>query len=99
MKLLVISHACVLDVNQRAYRDLELMGHEVTVVVPDRWRHEYSSRDIHPVRRSGFSCALVPLPVLNPGSVPLHGYLSRTTQVLSCFTPDVVYIEEEPYSV
>lgn len=99
MKLLVVSHACVVDVNQRVYRELELMGHEVTVVVPDRWRHAYSTGNIHPTILSGFRGPLVPLPVWNPGSVPLHGYLSQIASVFSRFAPDVAYIDEEPYSV
>jgi glycosyltransferase involved in cell wall biosynthesis len=99
MKLLVVSHACVVDVNQRVYRELELMGHGVTVVVPDRWRHVYSNEDIHPTSLSGFHGPLVPLPVWNPGSVPLHGYLSWIAPVFTRFTPDVAYIDEEPYSV
>ncbi len=75
------------------------MGHEVAVVVPDRWRHEYAAREIHPVRLSGFTGPLVPLPVWRPGSVPLHGYLGSTMAVLRRLAPEVAYIEEEPYSI
>ena len=99
MKILVVSHACVVDVNQRVYRELELMGHEVVLVVPDRWRHQYSAGDIHPRSLTGLRGPLVPLAVWNPGSVPLHCYLSRTGPILGRFAPDVLYVEEEPYSI
>lgn len=99
MKLLVVSHPCVVDVNQHIYHELELMGHQVAIVVPNQWRHEYSERAFRPARLRGFSGPLIALPVWKPGSVPLHGYIARLDAVLARTRPDVIYIEEEPYSI
>jgi glycosyltransferase involved in cell wall biosynthesis len=99
MKLLVVSHACVVDMNQRLYSELERLGHEVSVVVPDRWRHAHAAGQIRPVRLRGFTGPLITVPVWNAGSVPLHVYLGRLTAVLKDRAPDVLYIDEEPYSV
>ena len=99
MKLLAVSHACVVDVNQRVYRELELMGHDVSVVVPGRWRHAYFTGEVQPKILPGFRGPLVPLPIWNPGSVPLHAYLSRINPVFTRVAPDVAYIDEEPYSL
>jgi glycosyltransferase involved in cell wall biosynthesis len=99
MRLLVVSHACVVDVNQRLYRDLERMGHSVTIVVPERWRHVYMPGDFPPARLSGFTGPLVPLPLWGAGSVPLHTYRTSIGSVVRGFAPQALYLDEEPYSV
>ncbi len=99
MKLLVVSHPCVIDVNQRIYRELELMNHEVAIVVPNRWRHEYSAGEFRPARLPGFSGPLIPMRILRAGSVPLHAYIGHLRAVLTRVAPDAIYLEQEPYSV
>src|ERR1035441_5452529 len=44
-RLLVVSHPAVVSVNQEVYRELMRRGWAVTIVVPDRWRHEYCGLD------------------------------------------------------
>jgi glycosyltransferase involved in cell wall biosynthesis len=99
MRLLAVSHPCVVDVNQGVYREVEQLGNEVAIVVPDRWRHDYSETKIHPARLKGFTGPIIPLPVFNPGNVPLHGYCARLARIIAKLDPDVLYIEAEPYSV
>ena len=41
-RLLVISHPAVVSVNQEVYRELLRRGWDVTIVLPSRWRNEYS---------------------------------------------------------
>src|SRR2546421_339072 len=41
-RVLVVSHPAVVTVNQEVYLELARRGWEVTLVVPRRWRHEYS---------------------------------------------------------
>lgn len=50
----------MVDVNERVYRDLELMGHEVALVVPDRWRHRGATGDIHPTDWPGSAGSFAP---------------------------------------
>jgi glycosyltransferase involved in cell wall biosynthesis len=99
MRILAISHACVVDVNQRIYRGLEGLGDAVTLVVPRTWRHEYSPGPFGPRLLEGFRGPLIDLPVSRPGSVPLHFYRARLDRVLREAQPEVVYVEEEPYSL
>lgn len=99
MRLLAVSHPSVVDVNQRLYRSLEAMGHDVTLVVPARWRHEYSPALIRPTRLAGFAGEIIELKVANPGSVPFHVHLARASAVIARARPDVVYLEAESYSL
>lgn len=99
MRVLAVSHACVVDVNQALYRQMEAMGHEVSIVVPERWRHVYTRGDFPAARLSGFTGPLVPLPLWGAGSATLHTYVASISLVIHRMAPDTVYLEEEPYSV
>ena len=85
--------------NQRVYRELQRRGHEVTLVVPQTWPHDYSGGAITPTPLPGFNGLLRPLRVTFAGSVPLHMYLARPSRVVAEANPEVAYIEEESYSV
>jgi glycosyltransferase involved in cell wall biosynthesis len=97
--LLVISHPAVLPVNQLVYEELANRGYQVDMVVPARWRHEYS-----PVRFDS-----VPLPaladrfyrkrVLGAGHPQRHVYFSDPFAELRRRRPSVLFCEQEPFSV
>ena len=99
MRILAVSHPSVVDVNQRVYRSLERMGHDLAIVVPARWRHEYAQGDVRPRRLEGFTGAILPVPIALPGNIPLHAYLARARKVVRRVAPDVVFAEAEAYSV
>ncbi len=98
-RLLVISHPAVLSVNQEVYRELSRRGWEVTIVLPSRWRHDYSPEDIIPQPLPGLESALRPVPVLLPGRPQRHIYLVRCRALCARLRPDVAFIEEEPFSL
>ena len=52
-RLLVVSHPAVVSVNQEVYRELARRGWEVTIVLPSRWRHEYSRAVMAPQALEG----------------------------------------------
>jgi glycosyltransferase involved in cell wall biosynthesis len=99
MKILAVSHSAILALNQRVFRELENRGHQLSVVVPRVWQGEYDRGPLRPERLRGFNGGLLPLPVVLSGSIPLHLYTGRLREVLSNVSPDLLYIEEEPYSV
>jgi glycosyltransferase involved in cell wall biosynthesis len=99
MKLLVVSHSCVLETNQRVYGELERELGGVDLVVPRRWFHEHTRGPLAPGRSSAFGGRILALPVFRPGSVQLHAHAVSATGVLRRLRPDLVYIEEEPYSL
>lgn len=98
MRIAVISHACVVDVNQRLFN--ELCRHEdveLLMIAPQRWRTSIGMvADFRPMPDARF--ATRPLPVLGSGQISLHLYRGLAP-VLRDFAPDVVYLDEEPYSL
>ncbi len=97
--LLVVSHPAVLSVNQEVYRELSRRGWNVTIVVPDRWRHDYSADDIVPQALPGLESALRPVRVLLPGRPQRHLYVVRCRALSAEVRPDVAFIEAEPFSL
>jgi glycosyltransferase involved in cell wall biosynthesis len=99
VNVLVVSHSCVVDTNQRIYGELGRLAERVDVLVPDRWYHEHTRGRLHPTQSSKFGGRLLPVPVFRPGSVQLHAYVTAATRMLRRLRPDILYIEEEPYSL
>jgi len=99
MRVAVISHACVVDVNQRLFKQLcaDHADVELLMIAPERWKAstgmvvEYSE-----VEDAGFTSR--PLPVVGSGQISLHVYRGLA-RALREFEPDVVYLDEEPYSL
>jgi glycosyltransferase involved in cell wall biosynthesis len=98
-RLLVISHPAVVNVNQEVYRELLRRGWDVTIVLPSRWRHEYSQKPVHPQALAGMESTLRPTPIVFPGRVQRHLYLTRCRSLCREIDPDVAFIEAEPYSL
>ncbi len=98
MRLAVVSHACVVDVNQRLFD--ELCRHrdvEMLLVAPRRWRASTGIIvDFAPLAGARFISH--PLPVIGSGQISLHLYRGLAP-VLRDFAPEIVYLGEEPYSL
>jgi glycosyltransferase involved in cell wall biosynthesis len=97
--LIAVSHPAVVDVNQEVYRELKRRGWNVTIILPDRWRHEYSQGDVAPRALPEMEQALRPTPIVLPGRPQRHVYLTRPRRVLATARPDVVFLEAEPYAL
>jgi len=99
MRLAVISHACVIDVNQRLFKQL-CAAHpdvELLMIAPERWRASTGSIvDYAEVEDAGFTSR--PLPVIGSGQISLHVYRGLA-RALHEFDPEIVYLDEEPYSL
>src|ERR1700753_1365061 len=91
-RLLVVSHPAVVDVNQEVYLELQRRGWTVTIVVPDRWRHESSDTDVAPKALPGLEAALRPTPIVLPGRPQRHVYLTSAKRVCTELRPDVVFL-------
>jgi hypothetical protein len=98
-RLLVVSHAGVVPVNLSVYVPLVEWGWELTIVVPDRWRHEYSTRTFRPRPLVGLEGRLLPMPILLPGRAQRHLYVARVGSVMRRLRPDVAFLEEEYFSI
>lgn len=98
-RLLVVSHPAVVSVNQEVYRALTRRDWSVTVVVPDRWRHDYSTEALPPRALDGMEGALRPTPVLFSGRPQRHIYLANCGALCAQVNPDVAFVEAEPYAL
>jgi glycosyltransferase involved in cell wall biosynthesis len=95
----VVSHPAVVSVNQEVYRELSRRGWEVTIVVPSRWRHDYSDVDIVPRALEGLESALRPVPVALRGRQQRHVYLTSAHAQCKRVQPDVAFVEAEPFAL
>jgi glycosyltransferase involved in cell wall biosynthesis len=99
-RLLVISHPCVVTVNQEVYRELAGRDNwEITIVVPKRWSHPYAEGTVTPEVLEGMEGALRPLPVALPGRPQRHFYLAACGSLCAELEPDVAFVEAEPFSL
>jgi glycosyltransferase involved in cell wall biosynthesis len=98
-RLLVVSHPAVVNVNQEVYRELVGRGWDVTIVLPSRWRHEYSQAMMGPETLTGLEDALRPTPVLMAGHPQRHVYLASCRALCMRARPDVAFVEAEPFSL
>ena len=99
MKLLVASHACALPQNQQLFAlAAKQRGYRFTMVLPQEWKAEYGNR-LKAQLYQGFDADLVPSPVINNGSVPLHAYCMRIRSLIKQVKPDLIYAHNEAYGL
>lgn len=97
--LLAVSHPAITSVNQEVYRELERRGWDVTIVLPNRWRHDYSNTAVTPRALAGLEGSLRPTPVAFAGRQQRHVYLTRCRALCAHVRPDVAFVEAEPYAL
>jgi glycosyltransferase involved in cell wall biosynthesis len=98
-RLLVVSHPAVVGVNQEVYAELRRRGWSPTVVVPARWRGEFSGAELRPSPIAGMEGALRPTPVALAGRPQRHFHLARPGALIEHARPDVAFLEAEPFSI
>jgi len=101
MKVAVISHSCVVAVNQHLFIALSrIPGIEaVELLIPSNWRNEYNGADQKPTTLSEIDFPIRQHPVWKPGNVSLHYYKSLPIAAWRDFRPDVLYVAQEPWSL
>jgi glycosyltransferase involved in cell wall biosynthesis len=98
-RLLAISHPAVVAVNQEVYRELGRRGWDVTIVVPSRWRSEYSGQLMRPQTLVDARVSLHPTPVALRGRPQRHFYLTGCRAICERLEPDVAFVEAEPFAI
>ena len=100
MKVLAVSHSCVTDVNQQLYVALSRLPNvKICLVVPAKWKSEYSQDYLVPGRLDGVDFPIHAVPAAVPGHNSLHFYSPRLFAVVGEYAPDVVFLDEEPWSL
>ena len=98
MRVAVISHACVVALNQRLYEELARHdGVELLVIAPRTWRAS-TGKLLSFEALPGAPYLARPLPVWGSGQISLHWYRGLMS-ALRQFDPDLVYVDEEAYSL
>jgi len=100
MRVLAISHSCVIDVNQELFVEMAaLPGVDLELVIPANWKSEYSGAPIAPRILDRVRFPVRQLPVWFPGHVSLHCYKRLPAAMFRAFKPDVLLCSEEPWSL
>lgn len=97
-RLLVVSHPSVIAVNQAVYLRMLDDGWDTLLVVPNRWRHEYSSATFGPETLPGMEGRTCTLPVVLPGHPQRHVYLARPKRLIEQVRPTAVFLEQESFA-
>jgi glycosyltransferase involved in cell wall biosynthesis len=87
------------SVNQEVYRELQERGWDVTIVLPSRWRSEYTQRDMTPQVLDGMEASLRRTPVALRGRPQRHLYLANAAALVRGARADVAFVEAEPFSL
>lgn len=105
MRIAVVSHAATIAVNQEPFDALARAGADVTVYAPRALRTDLRGL-VRLERLDGSRATLVPLQVLLGGYRPLIGQAGihllvyrGLRRALTAARPDVVFVEEEAYSL
>lgn len=98
MRIMAVSHPSVTDVNQQFYAELEALGHQVHLIVPSNFRSAYSDSAIRVSRWPSFQGTIEERKVGLASNIPLHYYQTRLRPSMLKYRPDVLFVEEEPYS-
>ncbi|MEI6701636.1 MAG: glycosyltransferase family 4 protein [Actinomycetota bacterium] len=97
--LLVVSHPAVIETNQAVFALLRRQGVDVHLITPSRWRHAYNPSAFVPETAADLIGFHTLLPVWGMGKPQRHRYRSGVGAVLDRVKPDVVYLEEECFSL
>ncbi len=99
LRIAIVSHSCVVDLNQRPYVELlNCVDIDLRLFSPRRWWAAVSGEVEFELLPEIADCA-EPLPVWLPGQIHLHWYTSQLAQKLDEFRPDILFVDEEPYSL
>jgi len=100
-RVLVFSHACVVAANQSVYAELRELGHEILLVTPRMWSHDYSPVPFPSGEHLGLEGCRLPLDVSRAGAPQRFRYRVplRRNATIRAFKADVCIIEEEAFSL
>jgi glycosyltransferase involved in cell wall biosynthesis len=99
VKLFVVSHPCVLPINQEFFVEVErITGWSLSFVVPATWKSDYVEH-IEPSRSESLSGQIHYIPVWNAGNIPLHLYKSWLVGLFMRERPNAIYVHHEPYAL
>ena len=98
--LLVFSHAAVLDVNRAVFRELaQVADIPVKMIVPQRWQGDLIQKLEYQGDGNAKNFEVYSYPVVFSGRGSFFFYRSFFKKLKSQWTPQHVFVDEEPWSV
>jgi glycosyltransferase involved in cell wall biosynthesis len=99
VRALVVSHLYADPANRAKLRSLAGLGPSLAVAVPERWSSGYGTEEPTALNEDS-GIKLVPIPVRGRASQPerLTWNANALARLVTDFRPDVVHIEEEPWT-
>lgn len=99
-RLLVLSHAAVLDVNRAPFQALARVSEaEVRMIVPRSWQGDLIRGLRFEKSENDRNIDVVPLPIRMSGNGSLFFYGDSLGRQLRGWQPDQVFVDEEPWSL
>ncbi len=98
-KILVLSHAGVLEVNRAVFQELGELDLDVAMVVPRQWKGDLIRGLRFIAGAKDRSLRVIPLPVALSGRGSLFFYSASLRRALADFQPELVFLDEEPWSL
>lgn len=89
----------MLPINQLLYEELVNRGYPVDLVVPTRWRHDYSPNYLESAPLPRLTDTFFSRRVILAGHPQRHVYVANPLVELQRREPKIVFCEEEPFSV
>ena len=100
MKIVVVSHSCVVDVNQQLLVAMNgLPDTEIALLVPANWQNEYTGELMTPRFLPSVTFPVFAYPVIKPGNISLHAYKKLPWTELREWKPDAILAAQEPWSL
>ena len=96
MRVLMLSKALVVGIYQRKLEWIARSGVELLALTPPSWHDERGAMPLERVYTEGYR--LETLPIHQNGNFHLHFY-SGLGAVMRDFQPQIVHIDEEPYTL
>jgi len=98
-KILVLSHAGVLEVNRAVFQELAQLGDDIAMVVPREWKGDLIRGLTFRAGERDLSLRVIPLPVAFSGKGSLFFYRASLRRALAGWEPELVFLDEEPWSL
>ncbi len=99
-RLLVVSHAGVLDVNRAIFQALaENPEFEVVMIVPSSWRGDLIAALQFEKTDRDARLRIIDLPIVWGGNGSLFFFCARLRARLDGWVPDLIFVDEEPWSL
>jgi hypothetical protein len=97
--LVVVSHPAVLPTNQLPYAALAARGWRVVLITPVQWRHAYAPDPFAAEPLPELARDFVGRRVLFAGAPQRHIYMVNPYAELRRHYPDILFCEQEPFSI